>query len=481
MVRLAGFALIGIVGASACFEDRYRCDSDSDCDVGAAGRCESDGSCTAHDASCPTERRYAEHSGELANQCFDARFAIANPCAGGQPAALPEGCAADVCAALPACCEIGWSDACVQQAQLRCTLGCDTRIAVTASRLMTSEHWELSWTGTRWQAAQRADRDGLIAWVGPRPGEREPRLAGFNVGRTELVIGDVTIAEAPVADREYEAITSIDFDRDGRDTIAIAYLDTAHAVQIVKLDTGDTRDFATGVGVRLAWGDSNRDGFPDGVAGRNATYTLLDNTDTDTHVREVAATTSSTMGGMATAGAAPIRQFDWADLNGDGQLDLVAIGSQIRVHADEGALRDTPLLTLDCDPPVGFMACPPTQLVEDYAFAGAVVPSLTVPTIVAAVFSTVAGPRHIYQVSVEPGAVSTAPLADDCPTCDPIVAVIARDLDGDHQLDIVGLDSRLRIYTALSSTGFVLIQDPFPGRAAPFQTVLTSVTGAPTM
>ena len=475
MVR---FAACLVVLASACFEDRYRCASDADCDLGSGGRCEVDGSCTAFDPSCSTARRYSDHSGDVSGLCLDGRVAIANPCAGGQPPAIPEGCAADVCDALPACCDVGWSDACAQQAQLRCTLNCETRIAITASRMVTSEHWELTWLGTRWGAEQRVDRAGLIAWIGPAPGALEPRLAGFNIGQTELLVGDLTIPVVPVANREYQAITSVDFDRDGRDTIAVSFLDATQSVQIIKLETGATREFATGVGLRLAWGDSNRDGFPDGIAGRSAIYTLLDNSDADQHARGIAATTSSSMQGMATPGSPPIRQFEWGDLDGDRQLDLVAIGSQIRVHANAGALRDTPIVALDCDPPVPFMTCPAPQVADEYAFAGTVVPSLTSPTIAAAVFSSQAGSRHIYRLALDGAAVTSTAVADDCPTCDPIIVLIARDLDGDHQLDLIGLDARLRIYTALTSTGSTLVQDPFAGRLVPFQTVLTSVTGA---
>jgi len=476
MVRLLA-ACVAVL-ATACFEDRYRCESDTDCNLGPAARCELDGFCTVHDPTCETERRYSEHSAEQANQCFEARTAIANPCAGGQPAALPEGCAQDVCDALPACCEIGWSDACAQQAQLRCAIRCDTRIAVTASRGVNLEHWELVWTGTAWTATQRLDLETLIAWVGPAPGQVEPRLAGFADGQTVLVVGEQRIPA--VASHDYQSITSVDLDRDGRDRLAVAYVEGTQFVQVIDLETGEIREIATGVAARLTWGDTNRDGFPDGIAGRNATYTLLDNRDTDPHVRSLEATTSSNFGGGATPGSPQLRNLEWIDLTGDGRLDLVAFGSQIRVHADEGALRDVPLIAIDCDPLISNCQMPATL---GTSFAGAAVPSLSAPALVVAMFTDPMKmlDRKLFEITVTAGPPPTfvaVPIVDTCPTCPEIVAVIARDLDGDRELDIIGLDSELRIYTALTSLGGGLVTDPFPG-SGPFTNVFTSVTGAP--
>jgi hypothetical protein len=477
MVRLLALVAVLLAG---CFEDRFRCETDADCDVGPAARCERDGSCTAHDATCQTERRYNEHSAELANQCFDDRIAIVNPCAGGQPPAIAEGCAADVCAALPACCEIGWSDACAQEAQLRCTaLVCETRIAITATRGAVVEHWEVVRTpgsGT-WTATQQTDRGGLIAWVAPAPGEIEPRRAGLGVEQTFLTIGDRRFRAS--IDADYQSITSVDFDRDGRDTIAVAYVEgNAQVVQLIEVGSGRIRENRQAtVGLRLTWGDSDRDAFPDGIAGRNNTYTLLDNIDNELHIRSISATQSSGFGGNPTPGSPQLRNLEWLDVNGDQRLDLVAFGSQIRVHADEGALRDTPLIALDCDPPVPAGQC---ALPEDTSFAGAAVPSKVSPSVVVGMFTNKAVPtRRIYKIPVDPPAAAIM-LADDCPTCDALIAIIARDFDGDHELDIVGFDAQLHIYTALSTQGLAFVRDTFPGRPTVFQTLNTSVTGVPT-
>lgn len=471
--------------AAGCFEPRYRCESDADCDLGLAGRCELTGYCTVFDATCPTERRYVEYSEALASQCFDDAQPIANVCAGGQPPATRDGgCIDAVCDALPACCEVGWFDACALEAQLSCEVACETRLAVTARRGATVEHWELVWTGTTWEPTPRTDREELIAWIGPAPGERAPRLAGLAPGRAALLVdGEAGQASLPLAgDREYHSITSVDFDRAGRDTIALGYQEgSTHGILLVDVASGAQRETPTNAAERLAWGDRDRDGFPDGASGRNASYTLLDNVDDDAHVRAISAITTTSFGGGATMGSPQLRALSWLDADRDGRLDLAAFGNQIRLHADAGTLRDVPVVTLDCEPPGAPASCPAPQEPANTSFAGIGVPSRTAPALVAASFSELPGtPRAIYQLALVPGppvTTSITTLADDCPTCPPIVALVARDLDGDRQLDLVGLDARLRIYTALSTRGLAFETDPFPGRPTTFQNVIVSATG----
>lgn len=467
---------------AGCFEDRYRCDSDADCDRGPAARCELDGFCTQFDPTCATERRYDEHSAELANVCFEGQFALANPCAGGQPAALRDGCAATVCDVLPGCCDVGWSDACVQQAQLRCDLRCDTRIAVTATRNLVVEHWELAWNGSTWSGAQRVDRAGVLAWIGPVPGTIEPRLAGFDVGQTSLLVGEQSFPAEPLAVRTYLSISTVDFDRTGRDTIAVSFDQGDQLVQLIDVATGQIRDLQTLVGLRLAWGDSDRDAFPDGIAGRAGQYTLLRNVDSEFHVRAVEAVQSSSFGGGGTTGAPALRGLEWIDITNDGRLDLATFGNQVRIHADEGALSDTPLLALDCDPLATGCGMPRSQ---ETSYAGAAVPTLGESTLVIAQFTDPMRmlPRALFRLTVDPltPAFAVRQIPDACPTCPEIVAVIARDLDGDHVLDIIGLDAGLRLYTALSSGSDTLIEDPIVRGSlnGPFTNVTATVTGVP--
>jgi len=470
-VRLVIFLTV----LAGCFEDRYLCSSDADCNLGEAGRCEIDGLCTVFDKVCDTERRYSPHAGDRADQCFDDHTAIANLCAAGQPPPPPDGCAQDVCTALPACCTSGWSEACVQQAQLRCAISCDTRIAITATNQNRSviELWEYDWNGSSWRATQHTDREGLLAWVAPAPGELEPRLAGIEVGGASVLVGGALLPA--FTDRTYQAITSVDFDRDGRDTIAIAFTSDIARIEVRKLDSSAVREFPTTVAFGLSWGDTDRDAFPDGVAGIGTRYTLLDNIDDASHVRALSGTTSSNVGGGPTTGSPSLRKVDWIDIDGDRTLDLAVFGNQVRVHANADRLNDTPLVAVDCDPLVLNAMCSMTDQPLN-SFSGTVLPSVDAQLLFVSTFPA----RHIYELAVLPGAqIGRVTVADDCPTCLPIIAAVARDLDGDHKLDFIGLDEKLGLYVGLAADGFRIKQQPIALRPTRFFNVLPSVTGAP--
>lgn len=485
MVKLA---LVVVALAAGCFHDRYRCTVDTDCDVGELPRCD-DGSCTARDPACPTGRRYNEHSGELANTCFAGQVALANPCAGGQPAAIPDGCAATVCEAMPACCGVGWSDACAEQAQLRCGIACDTRLAVTATRGMIVEHWQFDWdpAARKWSATQVTDLAGQIAWVGPPPGGSDPRLAGMTPALDALVVGGQSFPE-PVDGRTIQAITSVDFDRSGRDTIAMTYdTGTKQFLQLIDVATGATRDLEIGTGQHLAWGDADRDAFPDGFAGRGGGYTLVRNVEDADHLRDVEATQTSNMGGGATPGSPQLRQLDWADLTGDGRLDLLAIGSQVRLHAEAGALSDTPLIVVDCNPPVlnGTTTCnDPATEQQVTSWAGAAVPTLTDTTVVVGMFTdpSLMQPRKEFRFTFDTATkqVTAVPLTDLCSgsTCTPIVAMFARDLDGDGRLDVIGLDTNLQIYVVLAGDASVRTMPLTITTQGKFTNLFGTVTGS---
>lgn len=72
-------ALIVVAGAFGamfvgCFaRPSFQCASSTECSAGGAqGMCELDGFCSFADGTCPSGRRYGEHSGPLANQCVGA-------------------------------------------------------------------------------------------------------------------------------------------------------------------------------------------------------------------------------------------------------------------------------------------------------------------------------------------------------------------------------------------------------------------------
>jgi hypothetical protein len=511
---LAALALAVAVGA--CVDPDYHCRINHDCDVGEAGRCEVDRHCTAYDASCATHRRYTDHSGPLSSACFDDAVPPANLCAGGQPPATTTGsgsgtgtgtgCAASVCKELPSCCATGWSEACVQEAQVLCNdLVCDTRIAVSASdKSGATELWDLQWNGARWIMARDA-RTRALAWLAPLPGETAPRLAGFSPdaliidGASSAAAGPAPgltgapISIAVAAGRDYAAATSVDFDRDGRPTAVLGYTDAAGAphLEITKLDDGSSRTASTFTR-GLVWGDLDHDAFPDGLASAatpgSGTYRLLSNIEAPDRSRQIGSVVETMMQGGNTPGAPAVRGFDWFDANRDHQLDAVAFGSEVNLHLGQRAgLTDTPQVRIDCTPLGPSASCstaPSTQ--PEQAFAAAAVPEASGAALVIATFPAAAtgDPPTLHRAELGGmpfglGQLSTYTLPACTAPCPRIIALVARDLDGDHQLDIVAIDSELQVYTALGNQLALTRAIKLPTALAPVFEVRTSVSGAP--
>ena len=87
--------------------------------------------------------------------------------------------------------------------------------------------------------------------------------------------------------------------------------------------------------------------------------------------------------------------------------------------------------------------------------------------------------RKVFRISIDAStkAFTATQIMDTCAGCGEIAAVIARDLDGDGVLDVIALDTNLRIYTAIGNG--MIVADPFAGSTnGPFVTVSTTVTGA---
>ncbi|HEX8108872.1 MAG TPA: hypothetical protein VF516_14170, partial [Kofleriaceae bacterium] len=489
------------LGLAGCIDPDYHCTTNHDCDVGEAGRCEVDRRCTAYDAMCSSHRRYRDHSGPASNTCLDDSATPVNLCAAGQPPARRDGCAAAVCKALPSCCDTGWSEACVQQAQLSCSdLVCDTRIAITASdQAGQSELWNLTWDGTHW-AMSPDPRTGVLAWLAPAPGDMQPRLAFLqSSSMTPPAMAELELdgRSFPLATGTYLEATSVDFDRDGRPTAVLGYNDMNGnpRLGIVKLDDGSSRATAA-FASHLSWGDLDLDAFPDGMAAAaspaSGNYRLLSNAEATDRNRTIGAVVETSMGSSPTTGSPAVRGFGWIDANRDQVLDVIAYGSEINLHLGQRVgLPDTPQIRIDCDPPAISSACngsggtANTQTAQ--SFAATAVPEASGAALVIATFpipATVAPSLHRVELGgAKFGLTQVSPYtfpscgASPCPA---ILAVIARDLDGDHKLDVIAIDSELQVYTALGSqlqlTRAIKLT---PTLAMPIFDVRTSVTGAP--
>jgi hypothetical protein len=487
MVRAFALASLLLTG---CFETTYHCTVDEQCDVGEGGRCEITGLCTHFDATCPTQRRYSDHADALTNTCFDDRVPPINPCAGGQAPAQPVDCFADVCARLPACCTSAWTDACVQVAQEACSsFTCDTRIALNAANAMQVDHLDVDWDGASWTVVPR--NGTRLTWVGPRPGERTPRLAYATPDA--LVVDTVMLPIEP--GHTYQGIASIDFDRDARDTIAASFATaTTSGIEIWKVDTLGVRSIS-GSSHHLSWGDENRDGFADAITtSTGSAYVFFNNVDGDGHIRTLSSQAIANVSGGPTDEAPSINAPDWLDFDGDSAMDLAEFGNSIRIHTRAAYLNDQAQFELDCDPPATTRPCMggAEPNLEKAAFVGAALPTASGPSLVVGTYPE----RHLYRIGMAgtdavasriafPGDTCTCiksgtgtNTAYDCNACPPILAVVARDLDGDHVLDLVVIDAKLRLYTATAARSFTFDSGvPLLAMPASYTSIDVSVSG----
>ena len=73
-VIIMGFGsacVIALGVAASCASSTFTCMDDADCEGLAGGACEADGYCSVPDAECPSQRRYADHSGSQSGECVE--------------------------------------------------------------------------------------------------------------------------------------------------------------------------------------------------------------------------------------------------------------------------------------------------------------------------------------------------------------------------------------------------------------------------
>lgn len=473
-------AALFVVSGAACWgtRDSYQCDSDSDCNLGTAGRCELNLRCTVFDPTCETGRRYTDHSEELSEKCFTDNRDPINACAPGQAPATPTGCYADVCTAEPSCCTTGWSEACVLEAQIRCpALTCETRVALTASRGAKIELWQLAWQGNTWTSPGVYEGETLLIWLAPAPGSSSPRLAEIRNTRRTLMVDSTPY---DIADRPYQWGTSVDFDRDGRDTIALSSGDSENpfVVELVELQTDARREISTAATQRITFADYDHDAYPDAFAFAGGNYHVMSSIADDGAPRELTSTSTSGLpsgAANATPGTSGVHGLELADVDRDHRLDLVAIGTTVRIHLAEPRIRDQPNLSIDCSPPVVGGTCDPTSA----AFTSTVVPAAEGP---ATIYVGLYPQRAIYRSAVTgtPPVLSFQPITVPCPggTCPGFIGMFTRDVDGDHRLDVVAIDADLAVITLLAGRESAPIYNkPIPTTTTNFGAVRLSITG----
>ena len=496
---LVALAVIG------CVEENYRCENDADCNLGADGVCEVEKRCTIRSVNCTTGREYGPLQGALSGTCYDERRDPLNPCAEGQPPARGENtCTAAVCDALPACCRSGWSEACVKQAQLRCTtppdeVVCDTRIAITALRggMVAPEVWTAtlvppgSWTApVSYQAAS-------LSWFAPARDTTAPRLGIFSEGMVAPPVNaTLTIAgnTHDLAARVYYLGQSVDFARNAHDVLVLGSQGGGSFYELFDLDTLERTEYMKPFTQRTVVGEVNRDMYPDIASLNNngAYLTTLNEATGDDTSRQLGTTGGDQIAGQDTTSIDESgRSIEFADLDNNRALDMIVSGKQMRAHMppnDNEALNaSVHTINIDCLPPLSpATSCVPAQQATA-SWVATAKPGIDRTTLIAAPWTNLTNgvpERSIFEIEVTAGGITTRPplqIGACLTSCDKRwVAIATRDLDGDHVMDILAVDEILNVYTSSSRAGGTLeLTLPISHPSTSVSNVQLTITGAP--
>ena len=116
------------------------------------------------------------------------------------------------------------------------------------------------------------------------------------------------------------------------------------------------------------------------------------------------------------------------------------------------------------------------------SYAGVAMPAVLTsvrPAVAIATFEAPFGGRNVYQVAIrqrDPLVIDT-PRIDTCAACQPFIAMAARALDGDQLVDLIGIDNKLHVWTALSTRGMMFMESVPIATALTVNQVNLSVTG----
>jgi hypothetical protein len=178
-VRLALALVIAGLMAGGCLRNpTYQCASSDQCtEGGTAGRCEPDGYCSLADSTCTGGYRWS-NSSPMAGTCVGQVSGNVNVClVQNKLDRASDSCVDSVCAQDSRCCDREWSDACVQRAETLCHHPCGTYVASLGFGTVRVQKWDGSKLATVWSKATFANTsNAAIAW-GDVDGDHVPDLA----------------------------------------------------------------------------------------------------------------------------------------------------------------------------------------------------------------------------------------------------------------------------------------------------------------
>jgi hypothetical protein len=245
-MRAAVVLALAILVGGCLRTTRYQCARADQCDLaGAVGRCEPNNYCSTADGSCTSGFRWASSAPE-AGACVevpDAAGAAVDAATDAPVDAAPypvnecvvqsaipataSTCAAEVCALDARCCTREWSDQCVHLVERQCGKSCSQRLALIGDGMLRVQQWDGSKFVTEWSHAvalgdATADAPALAAvtW-GDIDGDLKPDLISCVEGGDAQIwknggtCGETFCPIATVVANGCQQIACIDADHDG--------------------------------------------------------------------------------------------------------------------------------------------------------------------------------------------------------------------------------------------------------------------------
>ncbi len=324
----------------------YQCATADQCALdGVAGRCEANSYCSLADGACASGFKWAP-SAPQAGACVEGAGPDARPDDAGidgaprlvneclvQPKlrASDSACTTSVCAADARCCAREWSDQCVQLTEQRCGKSCSQRLATVGDGLVRVQAWSGSAFTTIWSHPVHATIGyGGVAW-GDVDGDRLPDLVSCTEGGdAEIWLNGGTCGEAfcpggAVHVTDCADVEWVDADADGDlDVMVIGAYWSGLWINDAGL-FGATVDLLDGnYHTGMDWADLDGDGYLDLAL---AQYNTASQVARVTRPVDAVVITDSGWVEPGGDGRAHTRAI-FGDLDGDGVLDLVSTGPQ---------------------------------------------------------------------------------------------------------------------------------------------------------
>lgn len=493
VVKLA-LALVTATLSAACLRTpAYHCDSAAQCEAGGvAGRCEASGYCSVPDPSCGSGYRWA--SGAPDSGCVGAGGPDGGPgstfdLCWPQPARARgvDACVDSVCAKDARCCDREWSDQCVNLAETTCGHACGAVVGSIGYGTIRVQQWDGTRLAPVWTKTTFANTGtSAIAWA-DFDGDHKPDLATCESGSQTLPgkicvwtnggsCGEAFCQVKCVDSADCYQVSWVDIDHDGDLDVAMmgAYQSALWLNDQGLFGNTLRMPFGAANVAGAAWADVDGDGQID-IA--QAGYDSKAIVSRITSGGPDAVTLTPIWDDSATDATSRHEDVAFGDVDLDGRVDLVVSG--------QGLLKVWKNATPEAD---GFMTgTTPSYTDPTYDAASIALLDVDEDGDLDLVVADDGGHVDVLRNNAANGAstITMTPFWVSGASFN-VAEVVARDVDGDHHVDlVVGSDevsasTSLSIYLARGALGQFGHQDGSPSYEDPSAMHVTglALTGA---